>query len=58
MRATEFLDFLNRENLDNIENEYHHFDPFIINENGKKVIDKKWLKIRRNYKKDKERDQK
>ena len=58
MRTTEFLDFLNREDLKDIESEYHHFDPFIINENGKKVIDKKWLKIRRNYKKDKERDQK
>jgi len=58
MRATEFLDFLNREDLSNIENEYYGFDPFIINKNGKKVIDKKWLKIRRDYKKNIAKDQK
>tara|TARA_R100001594_G_C3833859_1_gene213993 strand:+ start:284 stop:454 length:171 start_codon:yes stop_codon:yes gene_type:complete len=51
MRATEFLDFLNRDNLENIENQYSHFNPLVINKNNKKILDKKLLKIRREYRK-------
>ena len=49
MRLTEYIDFLNRKDLSGIEGIYHHFNPFVINENGQKVIDKKWLKIRSEY---------
>jgi|TARA_Y100000310_G_scaffold251926_1_gene258547 hypothetical protein len=52
MRATEFIDFLNSKNLKNVD-QYSHFDPSKINDDGKRVLKTKFKNLRLVYKKTK-----
>jgi hypothetical protein len=48
MRATEFIDFLNRKSLDGIEL-YSHLEVREKNEDGKMVLKEKYKRIRKEY---------
>ena len=48
MRATEFIDFLNRKSLDGIEL-YSHLEVREENKDGNMVLKKKYKRIRKEY---------
>ena len=51
MRATEFIDFLNRKSLDGVES-YSHLEAREENKDGKMVLREKYKKIRNGRQKD------
>jgi hypothetical protein len=50
MRATEFIDFLNRESLEGVEF-YSHLEVREENKEGNMVLKKKYKRIRKEYRK-------
>jgi len=48
MRATEFIDFLNRESLEGVEF-YSHLEVREENKDGNMVLKKKYKRIRKEY---------